>query len=214
MDRSKLEITEITVEYAETSSGGATTIWERWDSILPDGSFDASGMNSLNHYAYGTIGDWLYRKVAGINLIRPGYKEILISPTLTRGLTEVEARYESMYGTVASRISCRDGKITVDVEIPANTTAILELPEREEEIRVGSGRYHFEYGTVTRLDRSPVSMNSTVAEILEQPGGTDAIRCCMPEILEGPMSCLSARQNPQRTGGHGARFREETGGDC
>lgn len=112
-------------------------------------------MNSLNHYAYGTIGDWLYRKVAGINLIRPGYKEILISPTLTRGLTEVEARYESMYGTVASRISCRDGKITVDVEIPANTTAILELPEREEEIRVGSGRYHFEYGTVTRLDRSP-----------------------------------------------------------
>ena len=84
---------------------------------MPDGSFDASGMNSLNHYAYGTIGDWLYRKVAGINLIRPGYKEILISPTLTRGLTEVEARYESMYGTVASRISCRDGKITVDVEI-------------------------------------------------------------------------------------------------
>lgn len=52
---------------------------------MPDGSFDASGMNSLNHYAYGTIGDWLYRKVAGINLIRPGYKEILISPTLTRG---------------------------------------------------------------------------------------------------------------------------------
>lgn len=72
MDRSKLEITEITVEYAKHPLGGATTIWERWDSILPDGSFDASGMNSLNHYAYGTIGDWLYRKVAGINLIRPG----------------------------------------------------------------------------------------------------------------------------------------------
>ncbi len=107
------------------------------------------------------------------------------------------------------------GKSRLDVEIPANTTAILELPEREEEIRVGSGRYHFEYGTVTRLGPfPPVSMNSTVAEILEQPGGTDAIRCCMPEILEGPMSAYLQGKNPQRTGGHGARFREETGGDC
>ena len=152
---------------------GATTIWERWNSILPNGDFDASGMNSLNHYTYGSIGDWLYRKVAGINLLEPGYKKILIRPMLTRGLTKVDASLETMYGTIESHVTCRDGKITVQVTIPANTTAILELPERDDEIELGSGTYFFSYVTTTNLSRRKITMDSTLGDVLDEEGGED-----------------------------------------
>ena len=150
---------------------GATTIWERWNSILPNGDFDMSGMNSLNHYTYGSIGDWLYRKVAGINLLQPGYKKILIRPMLTRGLTKVDASLETMYGTIESHVTCRDGKITVQVTIPANTTAILELPEQDDEVELGSGTYSFSYATATDLSRRKITMNSTLGDVLDEEGG-------------------------------------------
>lgn len=166
---------------------GATTIWERWNSILPNGDFDQSGMNSLNHYSYGAIGDWLYRKPAGINILQPGYKKILIRPVLTRSMTEVFASLESMYGTIKSHVSCKNGTITVDVEIPANTTAILELPEREDEIEVGSGEYHFEYATNTHLEQGAVSMNTTVGEILEMERGAEILDKYVPGTSTNPM---------------------------
>ena len=71
---------------------GATTIWERWNSILPDGSFDVSGMNSLNHYAYGSIGDWMYRKVAGVSQLEPGYKRFRVQPMFVKGIEEAGDR--------------------------------------------------------------------------------------------------------------------------
>lgn len=131
---------------------GATTIWERWNSVLPNGDFDESGMNSLNHYAYGSIGSWLYEKAAGIQSLEPGYKKIRIHPFLTKGMTEVSASYESVYGAIKSAWSCKNGKICADIQIPANTTAVICLPGKEEEISVGSGRYHYEYETNTCLE--------------------------------------------------------------
>ena len=128
---------------------GATTIWERWNSIMPDGSFDESGMNSLNHYAYGSIGDWMYEKLAGIQLVEPGYKVINIEPQFMKGLTEVDATFESVYGTIRSAWSCKDGKITVDITIPPNTVAYIKLPEKDEVLKVGSGIYHYEYETLS-----------------------------------------------------------------
>ena len=67
---------------------GATTIWERWNSIKPDGTFDESGMNSLNHYAYGSIGDWMYHKVAGLSQLEPGYKKFQVKPMFVKGIEE------------------------------------------------------------------------------------------------------------------------------
>lgn len=166
---------------------GATTIWERWNSILPNGEFDESGMNSLNHYSYGSIGDWLYQKVAGINLLETGYKKILIKPVLTRGITEADAFYESMYGTIKSHVKCRNGSITVDVTIPPNTTAVLELPEQEDEIEIGSGIYHYEYATETYLEIGKYSMNSTIGEILEAKSGAEILDKYMPGTSESPM---------------------------
>lgn len=166
---------------------GATTIWERWNSILPNGEFDESGMNSLNHYAYGSIGSWLYEKVAGIRLVEPGYKKIRIQPILTKGMTEVSASYESAYGTIESAWSCKNGKVCVDVHIPANTTATICLPDQTEEIQVGSGKYHYEYETQTKLERERYTMESTLGELIAEELGRAMFEEMEPGMLDDPL---------------------------
>jgi alpha-L-rhamnosidase len=166
---------------------GATTIWERWNSILPNGEFDTSGMNSLNHYAYGSIGEWMYRKLAGINQLEPGYKRILIKPQFIKGITSVEATFNSVYGEIKSAWTCRDYKIKVDVVIPANTTALIYLPEKENPLEVSSGPYHFEYETETNLERDRFSMDSTLKEILDEPVALQMLNQYAPEMMNHPM---------------------------
>jgi len=109
---------------------GATTIWERWDGQKPDGSFQTPGMNSFNHYAYGAIGDWMYRVIAGMDTYdsMPGYKKISIKPHIGGGLTDVAADYETNYGKLSSRWQIINGKFAMAVEIPANTTAKIYIP--------------------------------------------------------------------------------------
>ncbi len=131
---------------------GATTIWERWNSIRPDGSFNPANMNSLNHYAYGSIGNWLYTKLCGLEILEPGYKKFALRPQFIKGITHAELTYESVYGKIAIAWRCEGGKITVDATIPANTTAELTLPEQTEMLTLGSGSYHYEYATETSLE--------------------------------------------------------------
>jgi alpha-L-rhamnosidase len=87
-------------------------------------------MNSFNHYAYGAIGEWMYRVIAGIEIDveHPGYKHILIQPRPGGGLTYAKASVHSMYGRVASSWEVKDGKMTMQVEVPANATATVRLP--------------------------------------------------------------------------------------
>ncbi|WP_053372498.1 glycoside hydrolase family 78 protein [Paenibacillus sp. FJAT-27812] len=110
---------------------GATTIWEHWDGIKEDGSFWSKNMNSFNHYAYGAIGDWMYRTVAGIQTVEsaPGYKQILIAPQPGEGLSWAEGSLQTLYGKVSSKwVKSEDGAITLDVTIPPNTAAEIRLP--------------------------------------------------------------------------------------
>ena len=107
---------------------GATTIWERWDGQKTDSTFQDPGMNSFNHYAYGAIGDWMYRVSAGLELKSPGYKEILIQPHPSKKLEYSKASFESPYGTIASGWERKDGKIIVNVTVPPNTKATIVLP--------------------------------------------------------------------------------------
>ena len=120
----------------------ATTIWERWDGIKPDGTFQDEGMNSFNHYAYGAIGDWMYRVIAGIDIDPklPGYKHIPIQPHPGGGLNFAKGSVHSMYGKVASGWELMDGKMTLSVEIPANTTATVRLPKAKLEQVTESGK--------------------------------------------------------------------------
>jgi alpha-L-rhamnosidase len=152
---------------------GATTIWERWDGQKPDGSFQDKGMNSFNHYAYGAIGEWMYRVMAGIEIdpARPGYKHILIQPQPGGGFTSAKASHQTVYGKVSSAWTLKDGKFDLAVEVPANTRATVRLPKaqlagvteggqalagggviggaRQEGeavvVEVGSGQYRFAY---------------------------------------------------------------------
>lgn len=110
---------------------GATTIWERWDGQKTDSTFQDAGMNSFNHYAYGAIGDWMYRISAGIETQEPGYRKLLLQPHPTQKLSYAKASFESPYGKITSGWERRDGKIIVNVSIPANTEASIVLPVKD-----------------------------------------------------------------------------------
>jgi alpha-L-rhamnosidase len=150
---------------------GATTIWERWDGIKPDSTFETPSMNSFNHYSYGAIGDWMYRVVAGIDTYpdNPGYKYIRIMPHVGQELTYANADLKTYYGTVSAHWKVESGQLELNVEIPANTKATVYVPASSIEtvkennialgsvrdvkvgskengyviVEVGSGKYHF-----------------------------------------------------------------------
>jgi alpha-L-rhamnosidase len=109
---------------------GATTIWERWDGQKPDGSFQDAGMNSFNHYAYGAIGEWMYRVVAGLEVdpAEPGYRHVLVQPQPGGGLTSASAKLATLYGEAASGWSVADGKVTVTAIVPPNARGTVRLP--------------------------------------------------------------------------------------
>jgi len=109
---------------------GATTIWERWDGIRPDGTFNDPGMNSFNHYGLGSVGDWLYRSVGGLgpDPRDPGYRRILIAPRPGGGLTAATADLTTRYGPTRSDWSTSSGVLSLRVVVPANTTATIRVP--------------------------------------------------------------------------------------
>lgn len=109
---------------------GATTIWERWDGEKPDSTFENPGMNSFNHYAYGAIGDWMYRKMVGLDTYEDGvgYRHIQIQPHLGGGLTYASASLDTYYGKVSNSWKIENHRILMDVAIPTNTRATIYLP--------------------------------------------------------------------------------------
>ncbi|MCK4880306.1 MAG: glycoside hydrolase family 78 protein [Bacteroidales bacterium] len=119
---------------------GATTIWERWDGQKPDSTFQNPGMNSFNHYAYGAIGKWMYQVVAGIGIDEnnPGYKHIIINPRPGGGLTSARATHQSMYGEIASGWELEGEKLTMTVDIPANTSASIHIPGDPSAVEINS----------------------------------------------------------------------------
>ncbi|MBQ5753642.1 MAG: family 78 glycoside hydrolase catalytic domain [Alistipes sp.] len=145
-------------------SMGATTIWERWDSIRPGGKIPNNGMNSFNHYSYGAIGDWLYRSAVGIRETSPGYKTIAIRPHTGGDFSNMSAATQTPYGRVSAAWMADNNTLTqLEVEIPFNTTATVYVPAASAEAvtcsnasiaphgfvdgyveyHVGSGKYTF-----------------------------------------------------------------------
>ena len=108
---------------------GATTMWERWDGIRPDGSFEDVTMNSFNHYAFGAIGDWMYRTIGGIDIdpAAPGYQHVLIAPRPGGGLTSARTALQTGYGLLVTDWHLIDGELSLAVTLPANTTATVTL---------------------------------------------------------------------------------------
>ncbi|PJJ70682.1 alpha-L-rhamnosidase [Diaminobutyricimonas aerilata] len=127
--------------YAVTQ--GATTVWERWDSLLPDGTVNPGTMTSFNHYALGAVADWLHRVVAGLAPAQPGYRRIAFRPQPGGGLTSARAEHETPYGRAAISWRLDGHALRVEVTVPTGATAIVQLPG-EDAVEVGSGTHHFE----------------------------------------------------------------------
>ncbi|GAB3601522.1 alpha-L-rhamnosidase [Microbacterium tumbae] len=121
---------------------GATTIWERWDSMLPDGTINPGQMTSFNHYALGAIADWLHRTVAGLAPAAPGYARIAIEPHPLEGFDFAEASHRTPYGEARVRWERDGGRIVVDAVVPANTEADVVLPDGQRH-SVGSGAHRW-----------------------------------------------------------------------
>ncbi|ONH52096.1 alpha-L-rhamnosidase [Frankia sp. CcI49] len=132
---------------------GATTIWERWDAVTPDGSLQDTGMTSLNHYALGAVADWLHRVVGGVAPAEPGYRRLRIAPQPGGGLTHATVAHDTPHGRV--RVAWRhtaDDRMTVEVTIPGGTTADVVLPHHPDGLtaHVDAGEHRWEY----RIPRS------------------------------------------------------------
>ncbi|WP_460798852.1 family 78 glycoside hydrolase catalytic domain [Microbacterium sp. GXF0217] len=119
---------------------GATTIWERWDSLLPDGTVNPGQMTSFNHYALGAVADWMHRVIAGLAPESPGYRRIRFAPRPGGGLTSASARQLTAYGEASIVWRCEGGRLHVDLRIPIGADAVIALPGTEEEV-VGAGSH-------------------------------------------------------------------------
>eukprot|EP01136_Pigoraptor_vietnamica_P012657 Opistho-1_new@52826 len=120
---------------------GATTIWERWDGIKPDGTFQVPSMNSYNHYAYGAIGDWMYRVMVGLDTYEDGtgYKHSKIQPHIGGGFTNAAASLQTYYGKLSNSWKVTGDQLLMEVEVPANTTATVFVPAKSADAITESG---------------------------------------------------------------------------
>jgi len=141
---------------------GATTIWEHWDGLKPDGSMWSPDMNSFNHYAYGAVYDWVFTDIGGIDAVEeePGFKKILLRPLPGGPLNWVKTGYESPYGKIYLGWEKTGSTMKVEVKVPPNTRALLILPGAKagdiggikfsaasngSQAEIGSGEYSFSY---------------------------------------------------------------------
>jgi alpha-L-rhamnosidase len=120
---------------------GATTVWERWDSMQPDGSINPGEMTSFNHYAFGSVGDWMHRVIAGISPLEPGYGRILFAPQPGGELTSADASLATPAGTAAIRWATAGNELTVDVTVPGGAIATLRLPGADDTL-LEAGKHH------------------------------------------------------------------------
>ncbi len=107
---------------------GATTVWERWDGIRQDGSFQDPAMNSFNHYAMGSVGDFLYRTVVGLSSASPGFRSLLVAPKPGGGLTSARSSHRTPYGEALSEWTTAGDRFSLHVVVPTGTSAVVRVP--------------------------------------------------------------------------------------
>lgn len=160
---------------------GATTVWERWNSVLPDGTMNPAGMNSLNHFSYGSVAEFLYAYVAGLRPEEPGFKKVHIAPCPDIRVPDVSCSYRSVSGLyrIGYRIE-KDGKLRVHVEIPFDCTAEVELPGYDGEAKqLETGIYEFHYQPETDY-RKPYSRKVTLKRLAKDPSAMEILRKYVP----------------------------------
>jgi alpha-L-rhamnosidase len=145
---------------------GATTVWERWDSMLPDGAINPGQMTSFNHYALGAVADWLHRTVAGLAPAAPGYRELLVRPAAARDLTAASTRHRTPYGDAEVSWERSGGRLRLRVVVPVGAAATVHVPGRSEPVRVGHGTHTWEAADPVAAD-GPLPAQATVRDVLD-----------------------------------------------
>ena len=144
---------------------GATTMWERWDSMLPSGKINPGDTTSFNHYALGSIADWLHRSLGGLTPLEPGYRRFQVKPLISGGFTNAESRLMTAYGLAGCRWTLDKNTVEMEVTVPANTTAQVAFPRsRKPAVLVGSGTHRWTY-EADREESPPITLNSTLSEL-------------------------------------------------
>jgi alpha-L-rhamnosidase len=155
---------------------GATTIWERWDSVLEDGTINPGEMTSFNHYAFGAIADWLHRIVGGLAPLEPGYHRLAIHPRPLAALDWASTELETPYGRASVRWEASAGSISVAATVPPNTRAQVSLPDGSAPFEVGSGHHGWIVrDTRERFAARGLSLLSTLAEIADDAEAYETI---------------------------------------
>jgi alpha-L-rhamnosidase len=181
---------------------GATTIWERWNSVNPDGSISDTGMNSLNHYAYGSVVEWMYRNMCGLQPCEdaPGFRRVLIKPEPDKRFRYAKAEYLSASGLYRSAWQISDsGELIFDVTVPFNAEAELILPNAiasnikgaeglvveqivEQDVNYSvrihllAGSYTFSYLPEKNYLQRPLGLNSKLSDLIDIPQARDILR--------------------------------------
>ncbi len=144
---------------------GATTIWERWNSYSKKEGYNPMSMNSLNHYAYGAIGEWMYERVGGIAPLEAGYKQIKIAPQVRQPLTSAEASVNSPYGKIVSSWKMNGNEFQLNVVIPPNTTAKVIIPgDTKQELVLDENTFK------ENINIKLIKNAGDIFELLVQPG--------------------------------------------
>lgn len=162
---------------------GATTVWERWNSVMPDGTISDTGMNSLNHYAYGSVMEFVYSYAAGIRPLEAGFKKAAIAPHPDIRIPEIACSYDSVNGRYVCNWKIeKDGTFTVHIEIPFNCEAVVELPGYEKrQMTLPAGSYDFAYEPKKDL-RKPYGRNTTLARIAKDERAMGIIGKYIPAL--------------------------------
>ena len=161
---------------------GATTVWERWDSMLPDGSINPGEMTSFNHYALGAVADWLHRTVGGLAPGEPGYRRLEIRPQPGDGLTSARARHKTPYGMAECAWAINGDQLELSVVVPPNTAARVTLPgSTAAPIEVGSGTHRWSVAyELPSPSKQALSLDSPIRDVIADG---EAWAVVLPAIL-------------------------------
>jgi len=169
---------------------GATTIWERWNSVLPDGTINPVGMNSLNHYAFGSVVEWMYREMCGINPVEdaPGFKKIRISPKPCYMIKWAKAEVNTISGKCVCSWEIEKEALKIHVEVPFDTTATLILPEGctvngQTELELEAGIYDFSIVPAKKYYVT-FGIDTPVRVLLDHPKAREVLRKYLPILVQ------------------------------
>ena len=159
---------------------GATTVWERWNSLLEDGTVNGNAMNSFNHYAYGSVCEAIYSRIVGLKNLSPGWKKVLIQPHLNYRLKKINFTYDSISGRYEISWNYDEYKFYLNVSIPNGAEAKIILPDNKE-YNVGQGEYKYETDINEKII-APFSIDTPIFELKENEDVKNVLMQVSPAI--------------------------------